>query len=145
MPASESEVLVGRRYVERGFLDAAMRLFVRNAALVTTADWTRLADRLLERNRTADVVRICELGSVPLPRDRMLTAADALLKRKDVDGAVRLYELAGADRERWSKLVDVLTALPDRERQAVEIAERHLGSEPLPEETRARGHIKAVK
>jgi hypothetical protein len=146
MPASESEVLVGRRYVERGFLDAAMRLFVRNAALVTTADWTRLADRLLERNRIADVVRICELGSVPLPRDRMLTAADALLKRKDVDGAVRLYELAGADRERWAKLVDILTALPDRERQAVEIAERHLGNEPqLAEETRARGHIKAVK
>lgn len=146
MPASESEVLVGRRYVERGFLDAAMRLYVRNAALVTTADWTRLADRLLERNRIADVVRICELGSVPLPRDRMLTAADALLKRKDVDGAVRLYELAGADRERWVKLVDILTALPDRERQAVEIAERHLGSEPQqPEQTHARGHIKAVK
>jgi hypothetical protein len=77
----------------------------------------------------------------------MLTASDALLKRKDVDGAVRLYELAGADRERWTKLVDVLTALPDRERQAVEIAERHLGSEPqqASEETRARGHIKAVK
>ena len=31
MPASESEVLVGRRYLERGFLDAAMKLFVRNA------------------------------------------------------------------------------------------------------------------
>jgi hypothetical protein len=76
----------------------------------------------------------------------MLTAADGLLKRKDVDGAVRLYELAGADRERWTKLVDILTALPDRERQAVEIAERHLGNEPQQaEETRARGHIKAVK
>ena len=31
MPASESEVLVGRRYLERGFLDAAMKLFLRNA------------------------------------------------------------------------------------------------------------------
>jgi len=35
MPASDSEVLVGRRYLERGFLDAAMRLFVRNPELVT--------------------------------------------------------------------------------------------------------------
>jgi hypothetical protein len=75
----------------------------------------------------------------------MLSVADALLKRRDVDGAVRLFELAGADRERWTRLVDILTNLPDRERQAVEIAERHLGPEPLPEETRARGHIKAVK
>ncbi|HSV08906.1 MAG TPA: hypothetical protein VLI07_20490, partial [Candidatus Binatus sp.] len=72
MPASESEVLVGRRYLERGFLDAAMRLFVRNAELVTAADWTRLADRLLERNRIPDVVRVCELGTVPLPRERLL-------------------------------------------------------------------------
>src|SRR3972149_8174859 len=114
MPASESEVLVGRRYVERGFLDAAMRLYVRNAELVTSADWTRLADRLLERNRIADVVRICELGSVPLPRDRMLTAADALLKRKDVDGAVRLYELADADPERWTKPAGGRTPVPPR-------------------------------
>jgi hypothetical protein len=145
MPASESEVLVGRRYLERGFLDAAMRLFVRNAELVTAVDWTRLAERLLDRNRVADVVRICELGAVPLPRERMLVAGDGLLKRKDVDGAVRVYELAGADRERWTKLVDQLTALPDRERQAVEIVERHLGPEPQPEETKTTRHIKAVK
>ena len=101
MPASESEVLVGRRYLERGFLDAAMRLFVRNAELVTAADWASLAERLLERNRIPDAVRVCELGGVPLPRERMLVAADASLRRKDVDGAMRLYELAGADRERW--------------------------------------------
>ena len=37
MPASESEVLVGRRYLERGFLDAAMKLLVRNAELVLPA------------------------------------------------------------------------------------------------------------
>ena len=43
MPASESEVLVGRRYLERGFLDAAMKLFVRNAELVPASDWSRLA------------------------------------------------------------------------------------------------------
>ena len=155
MPASESEVLVGRRYLERGFLDAAMRLFVRNAALVTSADWTRLAERLLERNRVPDAVRVCELGTVPLPRERLLAAADASLKRKDIDATVRLYELAGADRDRWTRLVDVLTALPDRARQAIEIVERHLGNEPVqPEPTvqesaardaRRPRQIKAVK
>jgi hypothetical protein len=156
MPASESEVLVGRRYLERGFLDAAMRLFVRNAELVSPTDWTNLADRLLERNRIPDAVRVCELGSVPLPRERLLAAADACLKRKDVDATIRLYELAGADRERWTRVVDVLTAIPDRERQAVEIVERHLGgAEPQAEpplepakparEPKAARQIKAVK
>jgi len=154
MPANESEVVVGRRYVERGFLDAAMKLFVRNAELVTAADWSSLADRLLERNRIPDAVRVCELGGVPLPRERLLVAADGYLRRKDVDGAIRLYELAGADRERWTRLVDVLTALPDRQRQAVEIVERHLRSngepepppieEPTPHAKPAR-QIKAVK
>ena len=147
MPASESEVLVGRRYLERGFLDAAMKLFVRNAELVPAADWSRLAERLLGRNRIADVVRVCELGSVPLPRETMLAAGDASLKRKDVDGAMRLYELANADRDRWMRLLDVLTALPDRERLAVEVVERHLHSEPEPEpaEPRATRLFKAVK
>jgi hypothetical protein len=147
MPASESEVIVGRRYLERGFLDAAMKLFTRNAQLVTAADWTRLADRLLERNRIPDVVRICELGAVPLPRDRILATADAYLKRKDVDAALRLYELVGADRERWTRLVDALASLPDRARQAVEIAERHLGAvQPEAEAApKAPRHIKAVK
>lgn len=146
MPASESEVLVGRRYLERGFLDAAMKLFVRNAELVSTDDWTRLAERLLERNRVAEVVRICELGSVPLPRERMLATGDGCLKRKDVDGAMRLYELARADRERWARMVDALTAFPGRARQAVEIVERHLTPPPPPaEEPKAPRHIKAVK
>src|SRR5438876_1953983 len=80
MPASESEVLVGRRYLERGFLDAAMRLFVRNAELVAAADWTSLGARLLERNRIADAVRVCEPGRVPLPPERMLAAADPRLR-----------------------------------------------------------------
>lgn len=145
MPASDSEVLVGRRYLERGFLDAAMKLFTRNAALVTSVDWTHLADRLLERNRIPDVVRICELGSVPLPRERILATADAHLKRKDIDSTLRLYELVGADRERWTRLVDILTALPDRQRQAIEIVERHLGAAEVEEEVPARRHIKAVK
>src|SRR5262249_36750691 len=136
MPASESEVLVGRRYLERGFLDASMKLFVRNAELVVSADWSRLAERLMERNRIPDVVRICALGGVPLPGEEMLAAGDAFLRRKDVDGAIRLFELAEADRERWTRLVDVMTALPDRARQAVEIVERHLAPEPQAEEQR---------
>jgi hypothetical protein len=146
MPARESEVLVGRRYLERGFLDAAMKLFTRNPELVTAADWTRLADGLLERHRIPDVVRICELGAVPLPRERILSTADASLKRKDVDAAIRLYELVGADRDRWTRLVDVLTSLPERARQAVEIAGRHLGVERAAEDAKAASrHIKAVK
>ena len=152
MPASESEVLVGRRYLERGFLDAAMRLFVRNAELVAPGDWNGLAERLLERNRIPDAVRVCELGSVPLPRERLLAAADACLKRKDIDATVRLYELAGADRDRWTRLVDVLTSLPDRARQAVELVERHLGSDGHPEppmeerrDAKPPRQIKAVK
>ena len=144
MPASDSEVLVGRRYLERGFLDAAMRLFVRNAELVSAADWTNLADRLLERNRIPDAVRVCELGGVPLPRERMLATADACLRRKDVDGAMRLFELADADRDRWAQLVDVLTTLPDRERQAVEIVDRHLGGQLQPE-PRVQTHAKAPR
>jgi hypothetical protein len=144
MPASESEVLVGRRYLERGFVDAAMRLFLRNAVLVEPEDWTRLADKLLERHRIAEVVRICELGGVPLPREQMLAAGDAQLRRKDVDGAILVYELVHADRERWAKLVDALTTLPDRARQAVEMVERHLTSPPAAEVDPPR-HIKAVK
>ena len=126
MSTKSSEVLVGRRYLERGFLDAAMKLFVRNATVVEAADWTRLAERLMERSRIPDVVRVCEVGGVPLPRERMLGIADDHLRRKDVDTAIRLFELAGADHDRWVHLVDVLTGLPDRERLAIEVTERHL-------------------
>src|SRR2546427_13110221 len=101
MPASESEVLVGRRYLERGFLDAPMKLFWRNAELVTASDWTSLADRLMERNRINDAVRVCKLGAVPLPRDRFHSLCDAALKPKDIDGAMRVYGVADADRDRW--------------------------------------------
>ncbi len=126
MPASASEVLVGQRYLDRGFLDAAMKLFIRNAELVEPREWSRLSERLMERNRVQDVVRVCELGSVPLPRDKMLAAGEACLKRKDVDGAIRLFELADAERDRWERVVDALAGLPERERQAIEVVERHL-------------------
>ncbi len=131
MSASRSEVLVGRRYLERGFLDAAMKLFLRNPDEVEPADWTRLAERLLERNRMPDVVRVCEEGHVPLPRERMLAVGDHYLERKNLDEAIRYFEMAGADRERWARVVDVLASLPDREHQAISVAERHLSDEPV--------------
>jgi hypothetical protein len=144
MPASRSEVLVGRRYLERGFLDKAMKLFVRNAALVEPADWALLADRLMERDRVLDVVRVCEIGGVPLPRERMLAMGDAHLERRNVDAAIRLFEMAGADRERWARVVDVLTAMPDRELLAIGIAERHL-AEPEVEAVAPPRRIQVVK
>ena len=145
MPARESEVLVGRRYLERGFLDAAMKLFIRNAEHVGPEDWTALADRLMERTRIQDVVRVCELGGVPLPRERLLDLGDGHLRRKDLDGAIRCYEIASADRERWAHLVDVLSGVPDRERLALRIAESHLGVAPEPQPMPQPRHMKAVK
>jgi hypothetical protein len=144
MPTKSSEVLVGRRYLERGFLDAAMRLYVRNAPAVDPSDWTRLAERLMERSRIPDVVRVCELGGVPLPRERMLALADEHLRRKDVDTAIRLYELGGADRERWVRLVDVLTGLPDRERLAIEVTERHLDTAETTTSSPAPGELRVA-
>jgi len=145
MPARESEVLVGRRYLERGFLDAAMKLFIRNAEHVGPEDWTALSDRLMERARILDVVRVCELGGVPLPRERLLELGDGHLRRKDLDNTIRLYELASADRERWTRLVDVLSGLPDRERLAIRIAESHLRAAPEPQPMPQPRHMKAVK
>lgn len=142
MAGSQSEVLVGRRYLERGFLDAAMKLFLRNTGYVATEDWSRLADRLMERGRVLDVVRICELGDIPLPRERMLAIGDSSLGRRDFDRAIRFYELADAGRERWSRVVDELTAVPEREYQARVIAERHLGASPA--EPEGRRHIRVV-
>ena len=145
MRSPESEVLVGRRYLEHGFIEQAMRLFSRNAVRVTAADWARLAERLMERDRIVDVVRVCTMGGVPLPREQLLARGDDLLRRKDVDGAIYFYELAGADRARWSKMVDVLTQLPDRDLRAIDVAERYLidaddepdDDEPSYPETRA--------
>src|SRR5262249_54275696 len=52
--AMQSRVLVARRYVERGFLDTAMRLFAQNSEVVEREDWTGLADKMIERDRIAD-------------------------------------------------------------------------------------------
>jgi hypothetical protein len=137
--------LVGRRYLERGFLDAAMKLFVRNAAEVSASDWSSLVDRLMERNRVADVVTVCGLASIPLPRERMLELGDRALKRRDLDAAIRFFELGKADRERWAMMLDVLTTYPDRERQAVEVVARHLEQDQAEVHEELRAQIRVVK
>jgi len=127
--ASRSTVLIGRRYLEHGFLDLAMRLFVRHAALVEKRDWNRLVQRLMDRHRIADAVRVCEIGGVPLPYAQLLALGDEHLGRKDFEGAIRLYELGDADRERWARMVDLLTGRPDQGRRAIALVERYLVSE----------------
>jgi hypothetical protein len=128
--AINSRVLVARRYVEHGFLDAAIRLFVQNAAMVEAHDWQRLVERLLERGRIADAVHLCEVGGIPLPVERLLALGDHRLQRRDFDGAIHFYELAGADRDRWARVVDTLTSSTDQELRAIELAERHLVDAP---------------
>ena len=126
LQANQSRVLVGRRYVEHGFLDAAIRLFVQNATAVEADDWTTLVERLMERDRITDAVRMCEVGGVPLPGERLLALGDRALRRRDFDRTIHFYELADADRERWARLVDTLTASPDQELRAIELAGRYL-------------------
>ena len=126
MASREADILVGRRYLAKGYLDQALEFFARNADLVLPQDWTTLRDKLLERGRIQDMVRICELGHVPLPSDQLLARGDKALVTKDIDLVINLYELAGADRPRWEKVVDVLVEMPERKRQAVAIADRYL-------------------
>jgi hypothetical protein len=128
--AMQSRVLVGRRYVERGFLDTAMRLFAQNSALVEPDDWTGLADKMIERDRIADAVRVCEVGGVPLPRARLLALGDRYLERRDSERAIHFYELGTADQERWNRVVDLLTTSPEQELRAIELAERYLVNAP---------------
>ena len=124
-----TDVRVARMYLERGFLDAAIRLFARNPGGVEVDDWQRLVDRLMERGRIADAVTVCETGGCPLPREKFLAMGDEQLRRKDFDGAIHFYELGEADRERWATVVDQLAALPGRELRTLAIAERYLADE----------------
>ena len=139
LQASHSKVRVGRGYLEHGFLDAAMRLFCRNAVLVEKRDWRLLVERLMERNRVPDAMFVCEVGNVPVPREQLLALGDGHLRRRAFESAVRFYELGDADRERWSLVVDLLTASPDQERRAIAIAERHLVGDGPIVELRAAG------
>ncbi len=124
--SKEADVLVGRRYLAKGWLDQALELFTRNADVVAAHDWSDLRDKLLDRGRIQDMVRVCQLGHVPIPSDKLIARGDKALVSKDIDVVIDLFELAGADRERWEKVVDVLIEMPDRKRQAVQIADRYL-------------------
>jgi hypothetical protein len=126
MPSKQADVLVGRRYLTRGYLDQALELFTRNVAVVATADWSLLRDKLLDRGRIQDMVRVCDVGHVPIPSEQLIARGDKALRTKDIDLAINLFELAVADRGRWEKVVDVLIEMPDRKRQAVGIADRFL-------------------
>jgi hypothetical protein len=122
----QSRVLVARRYLEHGLLDAAMRLLVQNPVAVTAADWTELVDKLVQCNRIADAVRVAEFGGVPLPRQPLLELGDRHLDRRDAGSAIYYYEIGDADQQRWNRVVDVLTNSTDQELRAIEIAGRHL-------------------
>jgi hypothetical protein len=121
-----SELYVARRYLQHGFVDVAMRLLQRNAAQARREDWKRLVRPLIAQGRVMDAVAICEQSDVPLPRVELLALGDRRLRLRDVDGAMHWFEVAGADSDRWSRLVDVLTALPGRELQALAVAKRYL-------------------
>jgi len=127
---AHSEVSVARRYLDRGFLDVAMRIFRRNVAQVRVGDWSLLVRNLLDRGRVAEAVEVCRTAGVPLPLPELLALGDRCLRRKDVDGAIHYFELAQADKQRWADVVDLLTRLPARDLQALAVAERHLVARP---------------
>ena len=129
-----AEVLVGKRSLAKGFLDDALRVFAQQAAGIAPEDWATLRDRLLERGRISDVVEVCRLGNVPLPREEILSIGDHYLARADMDRAIDMYELVGADQARWERVVDRLIERPERMRQARSIAAKHLN--PTPEKPR---------
>jgi hypothetical protein len=148
MPSKQADILVGRRYLAKGYLDQALELFTRNADHAGEQDWISLRDKLLERGRIQDMVRVCDLGHIAMPREQLLQRADKALLTKDIDLVIDLFELAEADRPRWEKVVDVLIEMPERKRQAVSIADRYLvePSEASPAGLRpAPTPIKAVK
>lgn len=130
MTNDDAEVFLGRRYLAKGFVDDAMRIFMQHADTVGPDDWTALRDRLLERGRIADVLTVCGVGKIPIPREELLELGDQYLARADVDRAIDLYEQIEADQPRWERVVDRLIEMPDRFQQARSIAARHLSGRP---------------
>ena len=130
MTHADAEVFLARRYLAKGFLDDALRIFMQHADTVPAEDWVALRDRLLERGRVADVVTVCRTGKIAIPREELLQLGDQYLTRADVDRAIDLYELIEADQARWEQVVDRLIEMPDRFQQARSIAARHLGGRP---------------
>lgn len=150
MLSHEAEVLIGQRYLDKGFLDDAFLLFQRNAEKVTPQDWARLRDALMKRGRAEEAVQVCRLGQVDLPRQELLERGDRCLDHRDVSMAIYFYELAKADQEKWSQVVDALVKIPGWMRRAWSIADKHLvGREKealMSERTdKPPRHLKAVK
>jgi thioredoxin-like negative regulator of GroEL len=130
MTHADAEVFLARRYLAKGFLDDALRILMQHAETAPAEDWTALRDRLLERGRVADVVTVCRVGKIPIPREELLQLGDQYLARADVDRAIDLYESIEADQARWEQVVDRLIEMPDRFQQARSIAARHLAGRP---------------
>ncbi len=126
MTDAEADVFLGRRYLAKGFLDDALRMFMQRPASFTAADWTTLRDRLLARGRIDDVLDVCKAGGIPIPRDELLSIGDEYLRRMDAERAIKFYEIAEADQARWERVIDQLIQRPDRHHQARSIAARHL-------------------
>ena len=148
MASKEADVLVGRRCLAKGYINQALEFFTRSADLVEVEDWEALREKLFVGGRIQEMVQVCALGRIPIPREELLARADRALVAKDVDLALDLYELADADRERWERAVDVLIAVPERQRQAVVIADRYLVKRAGPVPLRpavGTANIRAVK
>ncbi len=145
MTNADAEIFLGRRFLAKGFLDDAMRVFMQHGDTVPPEDWTALRDRLMERGRIADVVTICRAGKIPIPREELLEMGDQYLARADVDRAIDLYELIEADQARWERVVDRLIEMPDRFQQARSITARHLSGGPKPREVERPRLIKMAK
>jgi hypothetical protein len=144
MTHDDAEVFLGRRYLTKGFLDDALRLFMHHADHVAAEDWVVLRDRLFERGRIGDAVNVSRVGKVPLPVEELLSLGDQYLERLDVDRAIDLYEMAEADAARWERIVDRLVEMPDREHQARSIIAKYLSNAPAREADKPR-LIKVVK
>ena len=144
MTRADAELFLGRRYLAKGFLDDALRVFMQQRDLVGTDDWTALRDNLLERGRVADAVNVCRAGDIAVPQQQLLELGDQYLTRGDIDRAIDIYEMLDADQARWEKVVDCLIEYRDRHQQARSVATRHL-SGPRPHEAERPRLVKLAK
>ncbi len=138
MTDAEADAFLGRRYLKKGFLDDALRMFMQHPTYFTPADWTSLRDCLLVRGRITDVIDICKVAGIPIPRDELLSMGDEYLRRTDVERAITFYEIAAADQARWERVIDHLIQRPDRYQQARSIAVRHLSGHAARQTERPR-------
>lgn len=138
MTSADAEVFLGRRYLAKGFLDDALRMFMQHAPKVPADDWLALRDRLLDRGRIADAVNVCRAGNISVPREDILAVGDEYLARADIDRAIDIYGMIDADSARWERVVDRLIELPDRQHQARSITLKYLSGTVAREPERPR-------